>query len=560
MQAGGTPNLRGRRDAAAGRHGAHRGEHLRRRWSAIAGRVLGRLAALPAGRLLLQGLPQPSACSRCWERLFRAMTGLGRVDFATPRLRTPKRYDFCDVLVVGAGPSGLERRAGGGGAGGRDVVLVDENARLAAAASTRRRPPMLHSSSWSTARSAHPRLHRHLRRRLLRRPLGAAGRARPHHQDARPRRRRRDRRLRAAGGVPQQRPARRHARVGGPAPDLPLCGQPGAARRRARRQCRRLRAALDLHRGRHRGGGGGRPARRRPADAARRCCADAASALHAGHCIVEALPPTTAARRRRAHRRRGFAARPAAADRLRRRLHERRLGARRAAALPGRGEDALRRRACSSSSPSSCPTASSPAAGSTASTSLDRRMLDGERAGSAAAAHLRLRRGEGGSRARRDGIADPPLAHRVAHPKGKNFVDFDEDLQLTDFVNAVAGRLRQHRTAEALLHRRHGAEPGQALEHECDAHAGARNRRDAGRRSAPPPRGRSSIRCRCRISPAAASRPSGARRCTPATQRAGAVWMPAGALAAARVLRGRRAIARAVHRGRGAWRCATASA
>ncbi|MGK2951126.1 MAG: FAD-dependent oxidoreductase [Thiobacillus sp.] len=64
-----------------------------------------------------------------WERMFRAMTGLGRVDFATPRLRTPKRYGFCDVLVVGGGPSGLSA-ALAAAAQGADVVLVDENARL----------------------------------------------------------------------------------------------------------------------------------------------------------------------------------------------------------------------------------------------------------------------------------------------------------------------------------------------------------------------------------------------------------------------------------------------
>ncbi|NBN92972.1 MAG: aminomethyltransferase, partial [Betaproteobacteria bacterium] len=42
-----------------------------------------------------------------WERMFRAITGLGRIDLGTPHLRTPKRYEFCDVAVIGAGPSGL---------------------------------------------------------------------------------------------------------------------------------------------------------------------------------------------------------------------------------------------------------------------------------------------------------------------------------------------------------------------------------------------------------------------------------------------------------------------
>jgi len=63
-----------------------------------------------------------------WERLIRRMTGLGAGDPSTPHIRTPKRYDFCDVLVIGAGVSGLVAALAAADSGA-DVVIVDENAK-----------------------------------------------------------------------------------------------------------------------------------------------------------------------------------------------------------------------------------------------------------------------------------------------------------------------------------------------------------------------------------------------------------------------------------------------
>ncbi|MCI0418593.1 MAG: 2Fe-2S iron-sulfur cluster-binding protein, partial [Acidobacteria bacterium] len=64
-----------------------------------------------------------------YERRMREMAGLGRVNPGKPLEHTPKRYDFCDVLVVGSGPAGLAA-AVSAAEGGVHVLLVEENPRL----------------------------------------------------------------------------------------------------------------------------------------------------------------------------------------------------------------------------------------------------------------------------------------------------------------------------------------------------------------------------------------------------------------------------------------------
>ncbi|HEX5538936.1 MAG TPA: FAD-dependent oxidoreductase [Methylophilaceae bacterium] len=61
-----------------------------------------------------------------WERIIRKAAGLGVVNFSYPRILKRKHHAHCDVLVVGAGLSGLTAAYVAAQAG-LEVVLVDEN-------------------------------------------------------------------------------------------------------------------------------------------------------------------------------------------------------------------------------------------------------------------------------------------------------------------------------------------------------------------------------------------------------------------------------------------------
>ena len=67
---------------------------------------------------------------RIWERLFepaiRRAAGLGRLSPEAADLRFEKAFAFCDLLVIGAGPTGLMTALTAGEAGA-DVILADED-------------------------------------------------------------------------------------------------------------------------------------------------------------------------------------------------------------------------------------------------------------------------------------------------------------------------------------------------------------------------------------------------------------------------------------------------
>jgi sarcosine oxidase subunit alpha len=64
-----------------------------------------------------------------WENIIRKAAGLGIVNFNYPRILRRKRSSHCDLLVVGAGPSGLTA-AIVAARHGLEVTLVDENQQI----------------------------------------------------------------------------------------------------------------------------------------------------------------------------------------------------------------------------------------------------------------------------------------------------------------------------------------------------------------------------------------------------------------------------------------------
>ncbi len=64
-----------------------------------------------------------------WESVIRKAAGLGIVNFDYPRILKRKTHSHCDVLVIGAGPTGLTAACTAAEAG-LEVTIVDENRQL----------------------------------------------------------------------------------------------------------------------------------------------------------------------------------------------------------------------------------------------------------------------------------------------------------------------------------------------------------------------------------------------------------------------------------------------
>jgi sarcosine oxidase subunit alpha len=469
-----------------------------------------------------------------WERMFRRITGLGTLDFETPHIRTAKRYDFCDVLVVGAGPSGLAAALSAAEAGAR-VVLVDENQRggwqRPVPARRQRRAAAHHRRLLDRVRT-HPRI------RLMEGTYAAAYNADQWVPlvDAEKLTKMRSkavvdgqRAIEQTDRVPQQRPAGRDARLCDAAPDLPPRGEAGAARGRAGRQRRRLPRRA-------------RPARRRHR---RGAVVDLRAVVPASAEVAQLRGSASSAWwRTRSSRRTGQPRRARRRDRVPARQHRRPLpetrridcdgvalstgGCRRPTCSTRPAPRCASTRRCSNSCRAACRRACSPAAASTASTS----STPGSPTARAPARRSAAFAGHGTATAASIAPETESPTHPwpiVPHPKGKNFVDFDEDLQVQGLRERDPGGLRQHRAAQALHDGGHGPEPGQALHMTALRILARRDRQVAAagghhHRTAVLPPG-----CRSRTWPAAGSARSGHTPLHAATAALGAVFMQAGA-------------------------------
>ncbi|MGH6718134.1 MAG: FAD-dependent oxidoreductase, partial [Alphaproteobacteria bacterium] len=75
---------------------------------------------------------RPKGSWQHWEKLIRALAGLGKVDLAAHHGYYDKQYLFADVAVVGGGAAGLAAALEAAEAGS-EVVLIEENPRLGGA-------------------------------------------------------------------------------------------------------------------------------------------------------------------------------------------------------------------------------------------------------------------------------------------------------------------------------------------------------------------------------------------------------------------------------------------
>lgn len=80
---------------------------------------------LPVG-FYYKAFYKPKGAWKYWDRIIRKIAGIGKVDVNAKSYNSDKAYRFCDVVVIGGGPAGLSA-ALEAAEQGAEVILVDEN-------------------------------------------------------------------------------------------------------------------------------------------------------------------------------------------------------------------------------------------------------------------------------------------------------------------------------------------------------------------------------------------------------------------------------------------------
>ena len=80
---------------------------------------------LPVG-FYYKAFYKPKGAWKYWDTVIRNFAGLGKVDVSAKPYASDKAYRFCDVAVVGGGPAGLSAALQAANAGA-EVTLIDEN-------------------------------------------------------------------------------------------------------------------------------------------------------------------------------------------------------------------------------------------------------------------------------------------------------------------------------------------------------------------------------------------------------------------------------------------------
>ena len=80
---------------------------------------------LPAG-FYYHAFYKPRGAWRFWQALIRRLAGLGKANTAAKEIYSDKQYRFADVAVIGGGPAGMEAALAAADAGAQTVLIDDQ--------------------------------------------------------------------------------------------------------------------------------------------------------------------------------------------------------------------------------------------------------------------------------------------------------------------------------------------------------------------------------------------------------------------------------------------------